>query len=472
MAEEVSVEKLIKGIADDATMNDALVAMMGRGTDFPSLIAAQLTGIALNPKARTYWEDSLDLMWNATVVPDRANEIIVGAGLHAAIYCSVRVAQGHPKPLVIEAKDRAGGTFAIARNPVFYLNSRNRPGNLGTPGRGEALNFLPGAPVQPSSLSGDDYQPNSALGFSIRAALAMNAKVVVGHKVMEADSTGVILENGKKIKATRVIYATGLGDAKVPSEADGKLLMSYPDFLAHMSQPFPLRGIKRVAVVGAGDAGRTVIEALVGQGPNGNWSVAGLDFVERIDWYGVQSSCRTPQRWTENNRSRYKGIARVLASLDEEGRVTKENRVRPVIEKATRTGVGYNGAYIDGALYDMVIWATGFIPMDIEPMVDYRTGGRIVAKMAESGLFVVGPAAQIVDEREANVPQTVPENTAAVFRYADRTAAFAMHLPELELPAAPSAPKTKTVKTAQPKPKAKPKGNSQQTKRRVRVSSP
>lgn len=415
-------------------MNDAMVAMMDRASEFDTPLAAQLTGIALNANARELWDDTLDERWASESIPSQANEIVVGGGLHAAIYCNVRVAEGHPKPLVVEARDRVGGTFALSREPVFYLNSRNRPGNIGTPGRAEALNFLPGAPVQPASLSGDDYQPNSALGFSVRAALALNAVVVAGHKVTHADSTGVTLEGGKKIKATRVIYATGLGEPKVPEEADGKRLMSYPQFISHMDQAFPLRGIRRIAVVGAGDAGRTVIEALVGQGPSSRWSVADLDFVDKIDWYGVPESCRSPKTWAANNRSRYKGISRVLASVSEEGKVIKPNRVVPIIYRAGRSGVGFDGAYVDGALYDLVIWATGFESMDVSRMVNYKTGGRIVGKMAESGLFVVGPAAQIVDDRERNVPQTVPENTAAVFRYADRTAALASHLPELELP--------------------------------------
>lgn len=446
------VSALLSKISDDRGMNDAVTAMMERADEFASPLEAKLTGVALNPLARDLWETGLDAMFASTTPPSKASEIVVGAGLHAAIYCSVRVALGHPKPLVIEAKDRAGGTFAIARDAVFWLNSRNRPGNLGTPGRGEALNFLPGAPVQPSSLSGDDYQPNSALGFSVRAALAMNARVLVGHKVVDAHANGVTLDNGKKIKATRVIYATGLGEPNVPKEADGKRLMSYLDFLGHMDQPFPLRGMSRVAVVGAGDAGRTVIEALVGQGPSSRWSVAGLDFVDRIDWYGVPESCITPNRWTNGNRSRYKGIARVLATVDTEdtGRLLKPNRVMPIVRRAGTTGVGYDGAYVDGALYSLVIWAAGFNPMDVSGMVDFRAGGRIVAKMStEDGVFIVGPAAQIVDDREANVPQTVPENTAAVFRYADRTAALAMHLPAWDLPPGDEE-----------KPKSKAKGKS------------
>lgn len=457
MPEQALPERLsaiLAKIAGDRNMNDAVTAMMDRAQEFDTPLAAKLCGVALNPQAKSKWDDELDTMWSATVIPSRANEIVVGAGLHAAIYCSVRVAMGHPKPLVIEAKQRAGGTFAIARDAVFYLNSRNRPGNLGTPGRGEALNFLPGAPVQPSCLSGDDYQPNSALGFAVRAALAVNAKVVTGQRVVKADSTGVMLEGGKKIKATRVIYATGLGGPKLPDAADGKRLMSYLDFLGHMDQRFPLQGVKRVAVVGAGDSGRTVIEALVGQGPASRMSVAGLDFVEKIDWYGVPNSCRSPKRWSDNNRSRYKGISRVLATTNEEGEVVKPNRVTPFTTKAEKSGVGYDGAYIDGALYDLVIWAAGFDAMDVSQMVDYRAGGRIVAKMAESGLFVVGPAAQIVDDREANVPTTVPENTAAVFRYADRTAALASHLPEWELPPDGGGDKPKA------KPKAKPKRKS------------
>lgn len=440
------VSSVLTELATDPTTNDGMTAMMERASEFDSQLAAKLTGVALNPQARRRFEDTLDEMWATTGVPKESPEVIIGGGLHASIYAAVRVAQGHPKPLVLEAKDRAGGAFAVSRNDTFFLNSRNRPGELGTPGREEALNVLPGAPVQPADLSGQEYQPNSALAFSIRAALAMNAKVITGKRVTDANSTSVVLDDGKRVKTTRVIYATGLGEPRLPNEQDGKHLIDYMEFLAMLDKPFPFQGVKRVAVVGTGDSARTVIEALTGQGPNPGWTVASLDYIEQVDWYGLTAEQSTRQGWESCNRSRYKGIGRVLPR-----EFGGKAQVRPINERASNTAIGYDGAYVDGARYDLVIWAAGFDAMDVDGMVEYSTGGRPVARMLESGVFVVGPASQLSVQPETNEASTqIPENSAALFRYADRTAAFAMHLPSFSLG---SVTETQPVPAAKPKPK-------------------
>ena len=424
------LREALSTITHDVSTNSGIELMGTRAAEFASPFAAKLAGVFVNPKARAHYDEVLDQMWHDSQLPREVPEVVIGAGLHAAIYCSVRVAEGHPKPLVIEAHDRAGGAFAISETPSFWLNSANRPGNVGTPGRAEALNYLPGAPVQPAELTADEYQPNTSLAFAIRTALAMNARVVTGRKVASADSTSVTLEDGAVIHTARVLWATGLGEPAGPPEIDGKRMMHYMQFLNHLDQDFPLRGLDRVAVVGAGDSGRTTIEALTGQGPAAQRSVAQLDWVNRIDWYGVRESCRFKEGWRDNNRSRYQGIARLLPS--ESGR--SDGRVTPKDRRADQTGLGFEGAYIDGARYDLVIWATGFTPgLDVESMIEYRQGGRALARMAESGVFVVGPAADLADAREYNVPSEVPENAVAVFRYADRTAALAMHLPRLTL---------------------------------------
>ena len=87
-----------------------------------------------------------------------------------------------------------------------------------------------------------------------------------------------------------------------------------------------------------------------------------------------------------------------------------------------------------------LIEAAGFDAMDIEGMVEYSTGGRAVARMSQPNVFVVGPAAQLPPVEEGNEIGTVAENSAALFRYADRTAVFAAHLPQFALPAEPDPP--------------------------------
>lgn len=428
-----SVEEALSEITSDPTMNDGVTAMLERAVEFETRMAAKLTGVYLNPFAVARFDAALDEAWAAGSVPKEAPEIVIGSGLHAAIYCAVRVRSGFPKPLVIDRAQRAGGAFAVSRFPSLFLNSRNRPGRLGIPGREEALNVIPAAPVQPADLSGAEYQTNTALAFSVRSSLALNARVVLGHKVMDADSNGVTLDDGRRISTTRVVWATGLGEPVLPPEADGERLIHYMDFLAMLDQPFPFRGLNRVAVVGAGDSGKTAIEALIGQGPSCRWSVPSLDYVERIDWYGVERRCRTKEGWEKNNRSRYAGIGRALPLADEEGEPTGPSRVTPLMDRAEAISVGFEGATVNGRVYDLVIWAGGFKNFDVEGMVEYTAGGRAVARMIEPNVFVVGPAAQLPPVEEADEAGSVPENSAALFRYADRTAAFAMGLPQFAL---------------------------------------
>lgn len=428
------IRSALSTIAEDSTMNDGVLAMAARASEFPSAMAAKLTGIFLNPLSLACFDLALDSYWQMDKsIPQTSSEVVVGGGLHAAIYCSVRVAEGHPKPLVIEAQERVGGVFAISRDPSFFLNSRNRPGGPGIPGREESLNFLPGAPVQPADLSGDEYQTNASLAFAIRSALALNAKVLVGHKVVAANSSSVTLDNGRVIKTPRVIYATGLGESTAPPEMDGKHMVDAMGFFSMLDKPFPFQGIRRVAVIGCGDSGKTVIEALIGQGPKSGFSVASLDYVEKIDWYGVPESCLGQDLWKENNRSRYQGIAREIGKRIGKGRLDG-GRINPLERKPTNFSVGFDGAYVDGARYDLVVWAGGFKPRDISDTTEYKTRGRTVARMGESGVFIVGPAAQLSQEQEPmNESGSVPENTVALFRYADRTAAFAMDLPALAM---------------------------------------
>lgn len=431
------IRSVLSTISEDGTMNDGVLAMDGRASEFISPMAARLTGIFLNPLARAKLDLALDSYWQMNPqIPRMSSEVIVGGGLHAAIYCAVRVAEGHPKPLVIEANERVGGVFAVSRESSFFLNSRNRPGGLGVPGREESLTFLPGAPVQPADLSGDEYQTNASLAYAIRATLALNAKVLVGKRVMDANSSSVTLDDGSVIKTPRVIYATGLGESTAPLKTNGKHMVDAMEFFAMLDRPFPFQGIKRVAVIGCGDSGKTVVEALIGQGPDSSFSVASLDYIEKIDWYGVPDECRGQKRWRERNRSRYQGIAREIGKrINEENSRLEGGRINPLVRKAADLAIGFDGAYVDGARYDLVVWAGGFKPRDIANTTEYKTRGRVVARMGESGVFIIGPAAQLSSEPEPmNESDSVPENTVALFRYADRTAAFAMDLPALAMP--------------------------------------
>lgn len=136
-------------------------AMRARAGEFSSPLAATMAGIAVHGPSRREINGALDVMFAREELRGVGviDELIVGGGLHAAIYSAVRVGEGFAKPVVLEARDRAGGAFAFSEGPAFYLNSRNRPGPLGFPGESGALNVLPGAPFQPSDVSGGVRDP-------------------------------------------------------------------------------------------------------------------------------------------------------------------------------------------------------------------------------------------------------------------------------------------------------------------------
>lgn len=425
----------IKDISLDRSMRATLQMVMEREREFPTQERALLAGIAMDRRARDYLDDymEINLFGDNSLPPIRANqdEIVVGGGVHAAIYCAVRVAMGYPKPIVIE-RGRVGGAFAASRNPSFFLNSRNRPGNLSLPGELGALNVLPGAPLQPSDISGDEYQTNDVLGFLARLSLAMNSQVVVRDEVGELEGQSrVDLASGKAFIAGRVIVATGLGIAQRLRTSEHERIFSFDEFMRRMDSPFPMRGMKKVAVVGAGDSGKTAIESLTGQGPS-VMSAVSLDFPEEIDWYGCKEDRLSKERWEICSRARYKGIGSLLPRAD--GGLF---RVDPKTEKAGSVAVGFNCVYVNGTPYDYVINCVGFFEgptpaLNTDLSICVQNGLTIGKQGVGSRFYVVGPAANLpVGDEEEVILRGIAENKTSLFRYAARTAGLAAALPKV-----------------------------------------
>lgn len=429
---------------ESSYLGEGIAALKDRRSEFDSSLQMKLVGISLVPDAKACLEREVESMWSSSQVPvvppntisNPLDEVVIGAGLHAAIYCAARVKAGYPKPVVLErgGPSDVGGAFAMTKTPTFFLNSRNRPGKVGIPGREQALNVLPAAPIQPADLSGDEFQRNSDLAFAIRMTLAMYAKVVPYSEVKGAEpyTTGIsIVRTGIRSYYTRrVVWATGLGAQVMPDQHDGKKVMTFVDFMKHMDrEKFPLQGLRRVAVIGAGDSGKTVIEALTGKGPSTKWSSAALDYLDKIDWYGLNDSNCYRAGWESCERMRYRNISTLLP--EQQGQPGA--RVTPVLKRAEGIRYGYEAGYVDGTPYDLVVWCVGFErrpPFTTYRYVEY--GGRAVAADDSSGQSSIGPIASLpygtssTQDAEYLAVQKAPENETALFRYADRTAAFAM----------------------------------------------
>jgi hypothetical protein len=435
------IQSLLTAVALTSGASDGLRAIGQRESEFANPWEAKLTGIALDPTGRTAADQALDAYWadqnrqqGLLTNAGTGREIIIGSGFHAAVYAAVRVLSGFGKPLVLERGERPGGAFAQTARPTFYLNSRNRPGNAGLAGdQGANLNFLPGAPIQAANLSMTEYQSNAEMAFVIRLTLAQYADVVTGANVRSVAPNGgatLIEIDGRAILAAgRVIDARGLGDPRDLDVANGTTVVTFAQFMRRMAGPWPLRGVRRVAVIGGGDAAKCVIESCLGIAPQPLMAAATLDSVDRIDVYAddLPDTC---DGWQREVRGRYQAIGRHLRS-DRFGvrRLNVLNRrAQPVALSAT--------ALVDGCGYDLVAVCTGNRESSIsglasEEFDDYQVGGRAVAREHfDLPAFRVGPHARLpftLQERADGVAD-IPANAVAMFRTAGRTAALAATL--------------------------------------------
>lgn len=440
----------IMSIARTADVVENVEAMLSRVNEFSSPTMAMLAGIGVQQRTRRYMDEVLADRWAAPWSPPlTADEVVVGSGPHALIYAAVRAAKG-VRVIMLEKSKWAGGSFACSKGPSFWLNSRNRPGDLGVPGQGLGLNVLPGCPIQPSMIGGGEYQTNEELAWVIRANLMMlGIEVHTGVKVKSIEPKGDgkdrkyrLILKGEGLLATfidakRVILATGLGDPAVGLSGSSKpdRLLTFTQFMAKMDDPFPLRGMNRVAVVGSGDSGKTAIEALLGQGPTTGMSVAALDYPETIDWYGCAYT--TQDEWCAANRGRYNRIGAALKS-----------RINPVPSSQVAANAGFESVQIGPKTYDWAIDCTGYqgvTKLDRDSRTGpYLINGRQVARRviapSSSGIdtdevYSVGPAARIqisgTDQRAVPAFLQIPDNSASIFRYAPLTAALANDLPPL-----------------------------------------
>jgi len=434
-------------------LREGMAAAKKRRADFSNDLEMYLTGLGIDPGTRRYADDLLDQYWAKQRTPllrrlkgpgqQTKREVIIGSGFHAAAYAAVRVASGFPRPIVVDQAERAGGIFAMTRRPLFYLNSSNRPGGPGfVQDFGAQPNYLPGAPVQPSNLSSAEFETNADMAWVIRMTLAQNAEVLTGFKIDNfrsgffGERPMLIGADGSEILVARVIDARGLGAPRDLGAANGTTVLTFPQFMERMDQPWPLRGVQRVAVIGDGDAARVSVEQLVGVGPQVNLAMAN-DRVELIDWYGKQLPS-TPSDWRNVERTRYLPIAKFLSN----GKVgTRKVRV---FNRRVRAVALPDQALVQGRSYDLVVLATGWSPSTRPPnlggfsedLVTYSVGDLEVGRVGPSNdtvaqVFRVGPHARLGFNRYEEADDLDRKtNEISMSRLGPKTAALAASLPE------------------------------------------
>jgi hypothetical protein len=412
-----------------------------REQEFASELAMNLTGIAFDVGARMAFQERLkaNMMSRANILrTTRVGELIIGSGFHAATYAAARVLSGFRRPLVVERSAYAGGTFAVSPRAVFYLNSRNRPGPLGFPGEEQALNYLPGAPIQPSDLGMAEYQTNAEMAFVIQVTLAQYANVLPNISVESVepatDNEGniysrVVTSDGDLFLASRVIDARGLGDPV--AVVNGTTIMNFTQFMQLMATPFPLRNRRRVAVVGDGDSARCVVESLLGLAPQPMMTMAS-DYVEKIGWYGERLANKC-ESWERQERSRYIRIGKYLRGTE-----NSPARLRVFRERGQVLSV-LNRAVVNERGYDLVVMATGNgLPnLGDQAILDVLYTRNLATSRGNApSYYRVGPIANLpFSEEEENARiADIPANRVAMFRLANRTAVLASTLPNVEAP--------------------------------------
>jgi hypothetical protein len=424
-----------------------------REQDFGSELTMRLAAIGASPQARQILDSDLTDYWAqrtsvAQVQPaltgltadvlygtsgNPVPELIIGAGYHAAVYASARVAAGFPKPVVLES-GTPGGAFAMTRTPGFWLNSDNPPGLPGTPGRRQALNALPGGPVQPWHVDGREFTDNTVMRYVIRCALAMHAEVITGREVdglypvyRGEGASSVTTVNGRSIYARRIIDARGCGTPDtLGTEPDGNIIQVFPQFMARMDTRWPLQGITRPAVIGGGNSGMNVIEAMMGIGPHGD----GMDYIRDVtDWY-ARDLPASRGLWRASQRGRYSRIGSYLGR--QPGEVPRPARVRVIQENAETITRIPGGVLVNGRAYSHVIICAGNTrtPLGYGPGDGSVYKGGIARKLSDRDYWFIGPAAALPfnDQDRADGTDLQDANKVAMFRLGPRTAALASSL--------------------------------------------
>lgn len=358
---------------------------------------------------------------NYTYVPT----LVIGSGLAGSIYTS-ELLHGSPtaQVLTIDSSKRLGGQFAEAEAAALALNSRTRPQNNdepGIPGNPGNLNPLgPHAVIQLPDITGSTYATQEDFATAIRTN-----KFLSGPTLLNASATSYEIipkserinpkakykvtieytgpEGVKQLKiiTDRIRQLTGVGKeafplldaqdeetqeviARAKNDIDAgiipKILHSswVYQIIGDRSHAFPRKFFTGdVIVIGSNDSANTVMESLLGYGPDNRGPIQ-LDWPRRITWIGQPAI--TKQDFLKKARPRY---ARVGLDLERSGysyqRITsKPGKALRIEQNFTDTiqvfWLDEKGNTQD-AQGDRVIFATGFtdeMPALLEPISQKR----------------------------------------------------------------------------------------------------
>lgn len=337
------------------------IAMSRRGNELLSLALEHHT----SEEAKRLWE--LVKSGDSYV-----SELVIGSGIHAQIYNSLRMSDDPSVPaLTVEASETTGGQFAETEGPVFRTNTRTRPENPAlpnVPGSAGSLNNYEGPGVlQQSDITGLAYGSNDTLGLPARVNHMLYSKIINETDVVRVEDNdpavskrpglyAVVLKNKEtgeeqSVTTDRIVFASGLGEPETGFEtADAQTkaiieeefakyergedaqVMTFHHFAKRVgdeSDPFPLKPFEWVAVVGPGDSGAVTVEYLLGYGPDTRMSAAQLDRVKEVFWIGQKAQTR--EELSKVTRLRYINLSLEMP-LDSESDYA--HRITPINGRA------------------------------------------------------------------------------------------------------------------------------------------
>ena len=412
--------------------------MAAREAAFSSRNEMRLAGAAAVPESRAMIREALTEWWSRKQLArsEVPTELLIGAGYAAAVYCAGRYWAGYPKPLVLDRADAAhiGGVFAASAQPAFYLNSENRPGLNGYPADGDALNVIPGGLLQPSQVPGREYHDNAMLGWLIRLTLAQYARVIPGTTVMGWDTDGspcVVLADGDRYYAKRVIDMRGFGNETGAAQADGERILTFSQLMAQADTPWPCRGMTRVAILGSGKSALCAAEMILGIGPQAGMRTMALDGAPQVDLY-ARDLPQDGHDWVKQADGRYRRLGSHLPTR-KQPRAYHDLTIYNQRADTARTG---DTVLVAGRQYSHAVLCTGWERPRLNDEDPFSAslvttgGGAVIGRQYGPQRYAAGVAADIPFE-SADYERGAadkPENQVAMWRCGGRTAQLAATL--------------------------------------------
>jgi hypothetical protein len=418
-------------------------------------------------------------------------EIVLGAGVHGSIYNLSRqmVVPSSPS-LTLESEKRIGGQFAQVESPGFRLNSRTRPMQRDAqalPGTKQTLNtFTDFAVTGPADTGNEAYQMQSAMGDHARINQFLSGETMTD---VEVDSISKNRSGGQGkysvavfdrssferffVTTDRVIFTTGVGKEKTGLETrdldtreileaerdsfeagESPRVLSFQQatrLLGNPENPYPLKNFKNIIISGEGDGAKVLVGMFLGYEGSMRMSTTQLDRVESISWIGL--SLPTKEQFLEECRARYHLLGLELPRADAEKYYHRITPYPGLKASRLRTGAGADNIKVLAVAPngqevsfegDHYIYSHGFED-SVDSLVDLNAssaeefsipevndGLPIAKKFRGEDVYIVGPAAKLkLQTKEVDRSpelRSIPENTAAVFRYADYTRKLAEKL--------------------------------------------